>query len=55
MKSIYFIASGFGFWYNLPNLFNYLSTESDYEFIGASYGSLLCIISILNQKYHNFV
>ena len=52
MKKYYYPPSGFGFWYQL-GIFNNIHKNEDIV-LGASSGSLICLISILKKEHRKF-
>ncbi len=53
MKTYYFPAGGFGFWYLLGK-YKQLEKSIDDVYIGSSAGSLICVCSLIDKKYNLF-
>jgi hypothetical protein len=53
MKTYYFPACGFGFWYLLGK-YKQLDKTDDDIYIGSSGGSLVCVCSLIDKKYNLF-
>lgn len=56
MPSLYFPGGGFGFWYLLGiyiKLRDTVSNFHDYQIVGCSAGSLICLVSLLKEEYLN--
>lgn len=57
MTKLYFPGGGFGFWYLLGVYMKLRDTEpnfKNYQLIGCSAGSLICLVSLLKKEYINF-
>lgn len=53
MKTYYFPACGFGFWYLLGK-YQRLEKSDDDIYIGSSGGSLICVCTLIDTKQHLF-
>jgi len=51
---LYFPPCGFGFWYLLAKLSKLQELDIDYELSGSSSGSLICLLSLIDKRYHSF-